>query len=384
MNLIAFKMLVGDRIKYLGMIVGVVIASFLMNQQLSIFWGLMSRTYGFITDTSYPDLWVMDSKVQFVDDAKPMQDTALYRVRGIEGVAWAVPMYKGMIRARLDDGTFQNCIVVGLDDASLIGGPPKMLEGVLADLRRADGVIVDNVGRQGKLAKQQPDGTKRPVGVGDALELNDHRAIVVGVCDVSRTFQSQPVIYTTYSRAMQFAPRERRLLSFVLVGVKPGVDRAAVAAKVQQVTGLAAYSQGQFRDLTYNYFMKETGIPINFAISTALGFIVGTAIVALLFYMFTHDNLKNLGALKAMGTSNMTLMRMTLLQAALVGVVGYGLGIGLAAQMGFATAGSELAFSMVWWIPAITSVAVMFICLGSAAAAIVQVFRLEPAVVFKG
>ena len=105
MNLIALKMLVGDRIKYLGMIVGVVIAAFLMNQQLSIFWGLMSRTYGFI---------------------KPMQDTAIYRVRGIEGVGWAVPMYKGLIKARLDDGTFQNCIVIGLDDATLIGGPPAM------------------------------------------------------------------------------------------------------------------------------------------------------------------------------------------------------------------------------------------------------------------
>ena len=384
MNLIALKMLVGDRIKYLGMIVGVVIASFLMNQQLAIFWGLMSRTYGFITDTSYPDLWVMDSKVQFVDDAKPMQDTALYRVRGIEGVAWAVPMYKGMIRARLDDGTFQNCIVIGLDDATLIGGPPAMLEGRLADLRRADGVIVDNNGRQGKLAKQRPDGTKRPVDIGDSIELNDHRAIVVGVCDVSRTFQSQPVVYTTYSRALSFAPRERKLLSFVLVGVKPGFDHAEVARRVNDATGLAAYSQQEFADLTYHYFMIETGIPINFAISTALGFIVGTAIVALLFYMFTHDNLKNLGALKAMGTSNLTLMRMTLLQAALVGVIGYGVGIGLAAYMGFATANSELAFSMAWWIPATTSVAVLLICLGSAAAAIVQVFRLEPAVVFKG
>jgi putative ABC transport system permease protein len=384
MNLIAIKMLVGDRIKYLGMIVGVVIASFLMNQQLSIFWGLMSRTYGFITDTSYPDLWVMDDKVQFVDDAKPMQDTALYRVRGIEGVAWAVPMYKGMIRARLDDGTFQNCIVIGVDDATLIGGPPTMLHGQLADLRRADGVIVDNNGRQGKLAKTNADGTKRPVDVGDSLELNDHRAIVVGVCNVSRTFQSQPVVYTTYSRAMTFAPRERKLLSFVLIGVKPGADHAVVAERVRKATGLAAYSQQQFAKLTFNYFMRETGIPINFAISTALGFVVGAAIVALLFYMFTHDNLKNLGALKAMGTSNAMLMRMTLLQAALVGVIGYGIGIGLAAWMGFATANSELAFSMVWWIPAITSVAVMFICLGSAAAAIFQVFRLEPAVVFKG
>lgn len=384
MNRIAFQMLIGDRVKYVGMIVGVVIASFLMNQQLAIFWGLMSRTFGFITDTSYPQIWVMDDKVQFVDDVKPMQDTALYRIRGIDGVAWAVPLYKGLIKARLDDGTFQNCIVIGLDDATLIGGPPAMVEGSLADLRRADGVIVDSVGRSDKLAKVQPDGGTRPLQIADTIELNDRRATVVGICEVSRTFQSQPVIYTTYTRAMSFAPRERKLLSFVLVGASPGVDQAELCERIKEVTGLAAYTQPDFATLTYMYFMKYTGIPINFGISTALGFIVGTAIVALLFYMFTHDNLKHLAALKAMGCTNGTLMRMTLLQAAWVGVIGYGIGIGGAALMGLAGGKSELAFSLAWWIPASTAVAVMFICLGSASLAIIQVFRLEPAIVFKG
>ena len=281
MNRIAFQMLIGDRIKYVGMIVGVVIASFLMNQQLAIFWGLMSRTYGFITDTSYPDIWVMDDKVQFVDDVKAMQDTTLYRIRGIDGVQWAVPLYKGMIKARLNDGTTQNCIVIGLDDATLIGGPPKMLPGMgqLADLRRADAVIVDSVGRNDKLAKVQANGKSVPIEIGDAIELNDNRAIVVGVCEVSRTFQSQPVIYTTYTRAMKFAPRERKLLSFVLIGTKPGVDKAALCERIHAITGLAAYSQPGFAQLTYMYFFKYTGIPINFGISTALGFIVGTAIV---------------------------------------------------------------------------------------------------------
>lgn len=383
MNRIAIKMLIGDRIKYLGMIVGVVIAAFLMNQQLSIFWGLMSRTYGFISDTSYPDIWVMDSKVQFVDDLKPMQDTAVYRVRGIEGVAWAVPMYKGLIKARLDDGTYQNCIVIGLDDSTLIGGPPAMIEGKLGDLRRADSVIVDDVGRRDKLVRHDSDGAHALLGPGDSIELNDNRAVVVGVCSVSRTFQSQPVIYTTYTRAMKFAPRERKLLSFVLVGARPGTDRQALCDQIRRETGLAAYTQPQFQDLTYMYFMKNTAIPINFAISTVLGFVVGTAIVALLFYMFTHDNLNQLGALKAMGCSNLTLMRMTLLQAIVIGLVGYGLGVGLACMVGILAKGSELSFRMDWWIPAGSAIAVVGICLLSAAVAMVQVFRLEPAVVFK-
>src|SRR5262249_48260196 len=62
MHLVALKMLMGDRAKYLGMIIGLTFASLLITQQGAIFVGLMTRTYGFITDTGLPNLWVMDPK----------------------------------------------------------------------------------------------------------------------------------------------------------------------------------------------------------------------------------------------------------------------------------------------------------------------------------
>jgi len=134
MYFVALKMLIGDRSKYLGIIMGLTFASLLITQQAAIFVGLMTRTYGFITDTGQADIWVMDPKVQFVDDIKPLQDTQLFRVRSVEGVEWAVPLYKGLLKARLADGTFQTCIVVGLDDATLIGGPPAMVVGAACGL----------------------------------------------------------------------------------------------------------------------------------------------------------------------------------------------------------------------------------------------------------
>jgi len=156
--LIALKMLMGDRSKYFGIVMGITFATLIMTQQPSIFVGLMSRTYSFITDSGLADIWVMDPRVQFVDDIKPMQDTELYRVRSVSGVEWAVPMYKGLLKARLANGNFQTCNVIGLDDASLVGGPANMLQGKLDDLRRADGIIVDQDGANGKLAKK----TDRP------------------------------------------------------------------------------------------------------------------------------------------------------------------------------------------------------------------------------
>jgi putative ABC transport system permease protein len=384
MNVVALKMLVGDRAKYLGIIMGLTFASLLITQQLAIFVGLLSRTYGFVTDTGLPDVWVMDPKVQFIDDLKPLQDTQLLRVRGIEGVKWAVPLYKGLLKARLDNGTFQTCNVIGLDDASLIGGPPKMLEGKLEDLRRSEGVIVDDVGASTKLAKTGPDGKPVPLKVGDTLELNDHRAVVVGICGVSRTFQSQPVIYTTYSRATTFAPRERKLLSFVLAEAAEGVDPQELCARIRESTGLAAYTGQEFQDLTVMYFIRNTGIPINFGIAVMLGFIVGTAIAGQTFYNFTQDNLRHFGALKAMGAPNGMLLKMILLQAALVGVIGYGLGVGAASLFGFLLRNTELAFLLPWQLLVISATAVILICLAAAFVAIHKVVKLEPAIVFKG
>ena len=382
---IALKMLTGDRSKYFGILFGLTIASFLITQQLSIFMGLMTRTYGFITDSGLADVWVMDPKVQFVDDIKPMQDTQLLRVRGIDGVEWAVPLYKGLLKARLESGSFQTCNVVGLDDATLIGGPAAMIEGKLDDLRQSQGIIVDDVGRRTRLARRGPGGAPVPLQIGDSVELNDHRAVVVGICKVSRTFQSQPVIYTTYSRATQFAPRERKLLSFIQVKAKEGVAPAALAARIQGLTGLQALTKPDFEDLTIWYFMKYTGIPVNFGIAVMLGFVVGLAIAGQTFYNFTLENLKHFAALKAMGTTNLTLLRMVVLQALFVGGIGFGLGTGLATWFGSkASANTELAFRMPWQVLAATAAAMAVICTFSAFLSLWKVVRLEPAVVFKG
>jgi putative ABC transport system permease protein len=365
---------------------GISFASLLITQQSAIFVGLMTRTYGSITDLALPDIWVTDPKVQFIDDIKPLQDTQLLRVRGVQGVEWAVPLYKGLLKARLTNGNFQTINVVGLDDATLIGGPPEMVAGRLADLRRNEGIIVDVVGAADKLAKPSlvPGGPRVPLGIGDTLEINDHRATVVGLSRNTRTFQSQPVVYTTYSRAVGFAPPERKLLSFVLVKAKPGQDLRELCARIERATGLAAYTRDEFQEMTVDYFMKYTGIPINFGIAVVLGFIVGTAIAGQTFYNFTLDNLRQFGALKAMGAQNGTLLRMILLQAVTVGLIGYGLGVGAASFIGFAASDSELAFRMPWQLLVVSGAAVALICTIAALLSIWKVVRLEPAIVFKG
>jgi putative ABC transport system permease protein len=327
MNWIALKMLTGNQGKYLGIILGIGFATLLIAQQTSIFCGLMRQTCGQIRDIQGADMWIMDPNVQFIDDVKPMIDTDLYRVRGVPGVSWAVRLYKGLARLRLADGNFQQTIVLGLDDATFVGAPPRMILGNVFDLRRPDAVIMDIEGYKLLWPNEEPK-------LGKRFEMNDHEAQIVGICQASRTFQTFPVVYTRYTQALDFVPNERKVLSFILANADPGANVDEVCRRIEKQTGLRALTNEQFGWVTMVYFLRKTGIPFNFGVTVALGFIVGTAIAAQTFYLFTIENIKQYGALKAMGAGNFNLLSMIVVQALLVSAIGFSLGIGAAAWFG--------------------------------------------------
>jgi putative ABC transport system permease protein len=374
---IAWKMLIGNRVKYLGIVFGVVFAALLIAQQASIFCGLMSLTISQIRDVQGPGIWVMDKNVQFVDDVKPLADTELFRVKGVPGVEWAVPFYKGIARARLEEGNYEQMILLGLDDATLVGAPAGIFMGSIADLRKPDAVILDDAGYR----RIWPG---EPFRLGRVFEMNDRRAVVVGLTKASRTFQSFPIVYTRYSLAVAFAPPERKVLSFVLAEAAPGTVPEDVCRRIEAQTGLQALTRSQFLWKTIRYYLAKTGIPVNFAVTVLLGFLVGTAIAGQTFYLFTVENIRQFGALKAMGTSNWTILAMVLFQAVQVGVIGYGVGVGLAAAFGWVTGRStRLSFFMPWQILAITAVAVFVIVLLASLLSIRKVLVVDPAIVFR-
>jgi putative ABC transport system permease protein len=209
--------------------------------------------------------------------------------------------------------------------------------------------------------------------------------VIVGEAKASRTFQSFPIIYTRYSQAVRFAPPERKVLSFVLADAQPGVSEEEVCRRITERTGLQALTKQQFTWKTIIYYLKKTGIPVNFGITVFLGFLVGTAIAGQTFYLFTVENIRQFGALKAMGTSNWMILLMVLSQAVQVGVVGYGVGVGLAALFGFwSRSATRLSFFMPWQVLAITAAAVFVIVLLASLLSVRKVLVVDPAIVFRG
>lgn len=376
---LALKMLLGDRAKYIMLISGLTFASLLMTEQAGIFCGIMQWCGSTLDNVGAP-IWVVDPMVEHINDTEAMRDTDINRVRSVEGVAWAAPFYQGNLRTRLRDGSFKFVQLIGIDATTFAGAPTEIVSGRLDDLRLPNTVIIDEYGTK-KLSRDPV----RPIKVGDVFEINDREARVVGICKARMSFSGNPYLYTTYDQAMLYAPSQRKMLSSVLAAAKPGEDAAVVARRISVATGLKAYTKNEFFWQSIWWYIKNTGIPVAFGTTVLLGFVVGLAISSQTFYSFVLENLRNLGALKAMGASDKVLARMVMLQTFTVGLIGYGCGVGLASLFGAIVIKKGMPpYFMPWQLPVITLVAILFICWLAASLGIRKIRSLEPAVVFRG
>lgn len=374
---IALKMLVRDRAKYAILISGLTFCALLITQQASIFCGIMLWTTSTVRNVNVP-VWVADRNTERADDPISMRDIEVDRVRSLPGVKWAVPLYWGIVQIRLPDGKFQTCQLVGLDNATLIGRPSRVHQGRVEDVRQPNAMVVDQV----FVEKMKKKGYE--VKPGMTFEISDQLARVVAICECERTFLGFPYLFTTYDRIPDYVPKQRKRLTYVLAAPADGTHAEDLARRADALPNMRAWTGNQLFWNTMWWYILNTGIPLAIGAVVLLGMVVGFAISGQTFYLFVSENLRYLAAFKAMGAGNRLLTRMVLLQSVFVGLIGYGLGVGLATGFGALVlqTGSP-PYYMPWHLLAFTFVMVMAICAFSALLGLRRVFRLEAAVVFR-
>ncbi len=382
---LALKMLFGDTAKYLMLVAGLFFATFLIVQQASVFCGLMMWTTSTLKNVGAP-IFVVEERVEQINEINPLRDTDVSRVRSVTGVRWAMPLYSGIQRVRLENGNFKTIQLLGIDAASLAGGPVRMVSGNLEDLRLPNTVVIDELA-----VTRLSENKQRPITVGDHFEINDVEARVVGICKAMRSFTGGPYLWTTYERALQYTPASRKMLSAVIAAPIDGMSPDETAAEITRKTGMHAFvnrgfgdDKNDFNTSTIWWYVKNTGIPISFGTTVVIGFIVGIAIACQTFYAFVLDNLKYLGALKAMGMSNFRLSLMLVIQSSTVGIIGFGIGLLFTSFFAYAAIQHEQPpFVMPWQIPVAAFAVIQLICMLAALMGIVRLSLYEPAMVFR-
>jgi putative ABC transport system permease protein len=373
---IALKMLFGDRTKYAILVLGIAFATLLINQQGAIFLGLLVRATGPLQNVHQPDLWVSDPGVRFIAEYRPLAEQKLNRVRSVPGVMWAEPLINNWAVVELDDGRFEKVNIIGLPRTSMVGQPPEITRGNIDDLRAPGAVIIEesSLPRLGN------------VGIGDTLRLNDKRAVVVGLCKAKKGFESNLLMYATIDNVLSFTPSQRRNISYIVVKCQSPADIPKVQAAINELGDIRAFTRDEFALRTIDFILKETGIGVNFGITIVLGFIVGVLLSAAVFYQFTTENLRQFAVLKALGVTGMRLTGMVLLQAMIVGLIGYGVGVGAASAFTIITrkATAELDAMLPWQLLLGSLIAMMVCMLLASLLSLRRVLKVAPGLVFSG
>lgn len=371
---IALKMLIGNRASFIGVIFGIFLAILLISQQSAIFLGVVSRSYRMVSDISVPNIWVIDPGTQGEDLIRPMPKDYLKYVKSIPNIEWAVPINYLQIPLTTPSGIFKIGEIYGIDDEMMIGAP-KLLEGDIQNLHRDGGIIIDSNSAKGMLATVLSDGTKIPLKLGDILEINGHRAVIVGIGKTTPGFFPQPIIFTTSSQFQKFSGSNR--IQYIAAKTRKDANVDKVLHQINSYSNVLGLTRDQLASRMANYLLK-TGILINFAISVILGLIIGFSITGQIFYIMTIQNLSYYALIKALGGTEKMILYMILTQAAVVGIIGYILGIGTTLLWGFAVKNTTLAFEFPWQLLVFTGLVALIIFSFTVCLSIQKVFKLDP------
>jgi len=370
----SFKMLIGNRAAFIGLIFGFFLAILLISQQSAIYLGLISRSYRISTIFSSPDIWVIDPTTQGEDLIRSMPKDYLQYVKSIPNIQWAVPVNYLLLPLKTTSGNYQIAEVYGIDDDTLIG-LPQSFEGNVEGLYRKGAVIIDSNSAKNLLAKTSSDGKKIPLRIGDEIEINGIRGNIAGIAKSTPGFYPQPIIFALHSQIQLFSGSSR--IQYIAAKAQKNGDIEQILKQINSNPKVLGLTKNQFESRIANHFLK-TGILINYGISVLLGMIIGFSIAGQIFYMMTVQNISYYALIKSLGGNEKMIFKMILFQAVVVGIIGYILGTAATLLWGYAIKNTTLTFAFPGKLLLFTGSVAAIICTLMAFLSIKKVFKVDP------
>jgi putative ABC transport system permease protein len=365
-------MLLHDRATTAGSILGVVAIIFLVGQQLSILFGLLSYM-SVLVDNGGADIWISTKNTQNVNSGGSLPTAYAERIRGFDEVEWVEPIVTTGGLYRLAGGRYQGVQIVGLARPEITAGPWRFDEGSVEVLLDREAVTVDQTDLD-VLGKPE---------LGSVSEISGKRVRIGGITQSIRGFEGS-LVFTNIDKAREIGGVPVDRCSNILVKLKPGYTIGEAVADIQDMLpNTEVMSAEDLSRSTRVYYLANTGIGGSIGFSTLVGTLVGIVIITLTMYTTVLNRQKDFAVLRALGARGRDIAICILFQALFIAIVGLILGFLLLALFLYGTLDSSLPTYMPLWLPPIHAGFTVLLCLAASLLAMRRAVKIEPATAFR-
>jgi putative ABC transport system permease protein len=369
---LASRNLFQDRVRLIATVVGIVFSIILVTVQIGLFLSF-ERMVTTMIDHAEADLWIMPRGTKCFEDPSLLDERERFRALSIPGVTKAVPLVIGFAEWKLPNGGATPVFVVGSDENSAGLQPWNIIAGSLDQLATPDAVAVD----------QSYFERLGVSGLGDVAEMRDRKAKVAVITRGIRSFTTTPYVFTSFDRARSYIGISPNKATYFLVRVSPNYDLESVRRQIaDNATDTEVLTSEEFRVRSRSFWLFGTGAGAALFAGALLGIIVGTVIVAQTLYSSTKDHLKEFATLRAIGSSSIYIVKVILWQALLSAVIGFCIAAAIGLLIVQMTADTALPVVMTPGLMVGLFVLTLIMCAVSAISAILEVMRMDPAMVF--
>ena len=369
---LAFRNLFHDRLSFVATIIGILFSIVLVTVQMGLYLGF-GRTVTTMIDHAATDLWIVSLGTKCFEDPSMLDMSNRYRALSINGVAEVTPVVIGFADWRMPSGATTPIFVIGSDLRS--GGlqPWNLVEGRIEALSSPRAVAVDRTYFD-RLGVSGMDAT---------AEIRQQLVRVAAVTDGIRSFTTTPYVFMDIDRARAHTGMASDKATYFLTRLTSGADLEHVRSQLlAYIPGIEVLTPAEFRERSRTFWLLGTGAGAALFAGALLGVIVGTVIVAQTLYSSTKEHLNEFATLRAIGSSRGYIYKVIVCQAVVSAFIGFFFAALIGAAIVQLTSTTALPIVITPGLIAGLFLLTVVMCVGSAIAAIIQVIRIDPAMVF--
>jgi putative ABC transport system permease protein len=328
---LAWLQLRRQKVRLAVALAGVAFAVVLMFMQLG-FQDALFRSAVNVHQRLRADLFFVNPNYNVIAFPSHIPRARLYQALAFDGVAAVTPIYTGLVPWKNPEtGRTRDVFSIGIDpSADLID--IREIRDQRGKIREEDMVLFDEYSRPefGPIAERfRADGRLQ-------TEAMRRTITVTGLFPMGTSFGIDATIVTSDVNFLRLNPHlSPAHVTWGAIQLKPGADAKSVQSALRAAlpADVVVLTKQELIDREVNYWAKATPIGFVFAFGVVMGLVVGMIIVYQILFADISDHLKEYATLKAMGYPNRYLSTIVLMEASILGLLGFVPGVAVCERL---------------------------------------------------